>query len=374
MNRVSNIAIVGCQGIPAHYGGYETLVEYLAEFKPPDLNVTVFCSRKIYSNNQPKTYKSVNLEYINLPSNGLMSSFYDMWSILKSIHRFDKILILGSSGGFILPFLARYREKFVLNIGGIEWKRSKYNLILQQIVRILMRVSVHNSGYLIADNEGIKEYIFKEYSRLDSRVIAYGGDQACRMPITDRILQQYPFLSNKYAIAIARIQSDNNIEMLLEAFKFEDIPLVYIGNWNVSNYAIKIREKYSKFSNLILLDAIYDLDILNTLRSNCYLYLHAHSAGGTNPSLVEAMHLRVPILCFDNIFNRNVTENKTKYFTSATDLSKIVKVLSQEELSAISNELYNLAVNKYTWKSISESYYDFICNGKLENLNQLNYY
>lgn len=361
IGKTINIAIVGCQGLPARYGGYETLVEYLAEYKPDNTNVTVYCSSKVYTGEKPSNYKNVRLEYVNLPSNGLASCFYDMYSILKSVKKFDKILILGCSGGFILPFYRYYRDKFVLNIGGIEWQRSKYNWFLKMIVRILMKVTVKFSGSLIADNLGIKDYIKKEYGRGDSVVIEYGGDQAKHTSITQEATNNYPFLKGKYAISIARIQSDNNVEMVLEAFKNSSLPLVYIGNWHVSKYAQRIREKYAVYpNNLILLDAIYDLDTLNILRSNCYLYLHAHSAGGTNPSLVEAMHLNIPIFCYDNIFNKYVTENKTHYFANIDELKLLIEKKHGLELCSIAAEMKKIALEKYTWRIISQKYYDFL--------------
>lgn len=355
------IAIVGCQGLPAKYGGYETLVEYLAEYIPENVEVTVYCSKYIYKDERPSNYKGVKLEYINLPSNGLASCLYDMYTLWISVKKFDKILILGNSGGFILPFLKRYKNKFVLNIGGIEWKRSKYNLFLQKVVRFLMKVSVRNSGFLIADNIGIKDYILQEYGRNDSIVIEYGGDQAEKEPITQDKRTKYSFLSGKYAIAIARIQSDNNVEMLLETFKDYQYPLVYIGNWDVSEYARQLRVKYSSNpEHLILLDALYDLKTLNILRSNCYLYLHAHSAGGTNPSLVEAMHCGVPIFCFDNQFNNYVTKDKAKYFKNMEDLRRLLFVESDDSLKNIAIEMKNIANEKYTWKIIANKYYSFL--------------
>lgn len=359
VNR-NRIAIVGCHGLPPRYGGYETLVDYLAEYKPQNVDVTVYCSSRTYKDYKPPTYKGVKLEYINLPPNGLSSCFYDMYAIVKSVRKYDKILILGSSGGLIMPFLGRYKKKFVLNIGGIEWKRSKYNLLLQKFVRLLMKISVGSSGSLIADNIGIKDYIKEEYKRSDSVVIEYGGDHAQKVAITKAGIQKYSFLGKKYAIAIARIQSDNNVEMLLEAFKNENLTLVYIGNWDISDYAKKIRSKYSCYPNLILLDAIFDLEELNMLRSNCYLYLHAHSAGGTNPSLVEAMHLNVPIYCYGNIFNKYVTENSTQYFTSVDELKTLLKNLNDKSLISIAQSMKNIALDKYTWKVIARKYYDFL--------------
>jgi glycosyltransferase involved in cell wall biosynthesis len=225
-----------------------------------------------------------------------------------------------------------------------------------------MHISVSNSGKLIADNLGIKYYIKEEYNRTDAEIIEYGGDQVTINKNIDSILIDYPFLNDEYILALGRIQSDNNIEMLLEAFKDTNKKFVYIGNWNVSNYSKFLLNKYSKFSNLILLDAIYDLETLDIIRSNCKYYIHAHSAGGTNPSLVEAMHYKIPILCYDNIFNNYTTKDKSFYFKNKDQLLLHLNNLDlNPKLSLkIANDLYLIAQEFYTWKSISSKYFNFI--------------
>lgn len=357
------IAIVGIQGLPPQYGGYETLVDYLSDFTPNNIDLTVFCSSKYYTNKINK-YKNANLEYVNLPSNGIWSFLYDSYCIFNSRKKFDRILILGCSGGLILPFLQKYNFKFILNIGGVEWKRSKYNFIMQIIVRYLMKITVKYSGKLIADNIGIKEYIKEEYKRNDSEVIEYGGDQIRINHNFENLATTYPFLKNQYTLALGRIQSDNNVELLLKTFSKTTEIFVYIGNWNVSKYSINLKNKYSKFNNLIMLDAIYDLNVLDVIRSNCKYYIHAHSAGGTNPSLVEAMHYKIPILCFDNFFNNYTTKNKTLYFKNEDELLACLRNLKSNSLltKQISNDLYLIAKEFYTWKSISNKYFNYLIN------------
>jgi glycosyltransferase involved in cell wall biosynthesis len=290
----------------------------------------------------------------------MMGCIYDMYTILLSVMHYDKVLILGCSGGLILPVLFPFRRKFVYNMGGIEWARDKWSPTVKQIMRALMWISAKSCKYLIADNQGMKEYIEKTYKRYDSVVIAYGGDQAKKMPIASDLEKQYPFLMLNYAIAIARIQPDNNTELLLEAFKDAPYPLVYIGNWSISEYAIRIKQKYNDYTNLILLDAIYDLDVLNVLRSNCYVYIHGHSAGGTNPSLVEAMNLPVPLVCFDNVFNRYVTENDAFYFSNVTELVALTSLLTDDMLIENEYKMKQIAMGKYTWKKIAHEYYSYI--------------
>lgn len=360
--KKNKIAIIGIQGLPAKYGGYETLVDYLSEYNDSnETDLLIYCSKKHYKV-EINNYKSANLKYINLPSNGIFSFLYDSYCILDSVKNFDKILLLGCSGGLILPFLKKYKHKFILNIGGVEWKRSKYNYLLRLIVRFLMHISVRNSGKLIADNIGIKNYIKEEYNRTDAEIIEYGGDQVKINKNIESILINYPFLKDEYILALGRIQSDNNIEMLLEAFKDTKKKFVYIGNWDVSNYSKFLKNKYSKFNNLILLDAIYDLNILDIIRSNCKYYIHAHSAGGTNPSLVEAMHYKIPILCYDNGFNNYTTKNKSIYFKCKDQLKNLINNLDSNFFlrDKIANDLYLIAHEYYKWEIISLKYFKYI--------------
>ena len=359
------LAIIGAHGLPAKYGGYCTLAEYLAEHRPEDFDVTVYCVAAEYDEH-PSMYKGVHLEWVNYSARGMMAWQFHKYGLTHAIsHDADCILLCGPNGGFILPFYHKYRERFFLNIGGIEWKRNKFNWFMQRVMRVLMKSAVRNCGYLVADNIGIHDYMIGEYGREDSVVIAYGGHQAKKIELTPEVIKKYPFVNGRYAVAIARIQSDNNVEMLLEAFKDVKMPLVYIGNWNVTLWAQQIRETYSKYRNLILLDAIYDIPVLNQIRSNCAIYVHGHSAGGTNPSLVEAMHIEVPLACFDNGFNNNTTYNKALYFKDVESLKQIVNETMPERFSEVAKDMKRLAMEHYTWETIAAQYYEFFRNRKL---------
>lgn len=364
MNEKIKLAIVGAHGLPAKYGGYCTLAEYLAEFKPEDFDVTVYCVADEYDEH-PNMYKNVHLEWVNYSARGMMAWQFHQYGIKHAIaNGADCIFLCGPNGGFSLPFYKAHRDRFYLNIGGVEWKRNKYNWLMRRIYRVLMKSAVRFSGHLVADNIGIHDYIIEEYNRNDSVVIAYGGDQAKREAVTSDVAEKYPFIKGRYAVAIARIQSDNNTEMLLDAFKDAKMPLVYIGNWNVTDWAKEIRKKYSGNKNLFLLDAIYDTPVLNQIRSNCALYIHGHSAGGTNPSLVEAMHLGVPLLCFDNGFNNNTTFNQALYFKNVNDIKAIIDHTPETELQKEAMRMKELAIEHYRWETIAKQYYEFFRTGK----------
>jgi glycosyltransferase involved in cell wall biosynthesis len=167
----------------------------------------------------------------------------------------------------------------------------------------------------------------------------------------------YPFLAKPYAFKVCRIEPENNIGIVLKAFSMLPMyTLVMIGNWKNSEYGVMLRGQYTSFANLILLDPIYDQHKLDLIRGNAYIYIHGHSAGGTNPSLVEAMYLGLPILTFDVSYNRTTTENKAFYFKDADDIVNIVSNTRISEFKEKSMQMKEIANRRYTWKVIADKY------------------
>ena len=357
------LAIVGTRGLPNNYGGFETLAEYLVEYLSGDFEITVFCSSKDLPD-KFENYNGAKLRYIPCSSNGAMGIIYDSFSLLMSVRNYDIILFLGFGGGFVIPFLKKYKYKIVLNIGGLDWKRDKWSPLAKKVIRRAEKLLVKYSGHIISDNIKIQNYLMKEYDR-SSTLIAYGGDQANNIAIKDSNIIEYPFLVSNYAFIVTRIQEDNNIEMLIEAFiKQDKLPLVIVGNWNNSDYGRKIKSKYINEKNLILHDAIYDRKKLDVLRSNCTLYVHGHSAGGTNPSLVEAMYLGLPIFAFASGYNENTTFNKALYFSNVEELTQLIQDYKIFNLKKIGSELKVLADKHYIWSHIANEYKDVFLNKK----------
>ncbi|MBT4483039.1 MAG: DUF1972 domain-containing protein [Candidatus Latescibacteria bacterium] len=349
------VAIIGTQGIPNQYGGFETLVEYLAKHLSNRFDITIFCSSVVYKSQKKELY-GCKLEYLPLKANGIQSVAYDILSILKSVNKYDKLLVLGVSGGIILPLLRMYRDKFVLNFGGLDWQRDKWGKAAKKFLKFSENLAVRNSGTLIADNQGIQNYISNTYKQ-DSFLIEYGGNQAVKEVIGDSDIEKYPFLNNQYAMSVARIQPDNNVQMILEAFcQNTIIPLVFIGNWSASAYGCKMKKEFSNQNNIYLLDAIYDQKYLDVIRSNCDLYVHGHSAGGTNPTLVEAMSLGLPIFCYSSGFNEFTTEHKALYFEEKEQLKDLLNNTDKNTMINIGRDMKNIADRRYKWQIIVDKY------------------
>lgn len=354
MNK--KIAVIGTVGIPAKYGGFETLVEYITKEIYQDFDITVYCSAKSYSE-KFETYNNCKLHYINLEANGMQSILYDIRAIFHALKYADVLLILGVSGCIILPFIKLFfKKKIIVNIDGLEWKRQKWNGIAKWFLKLSERFAVKAADAVIGDNKVIKDYVGQTYGK-KAHLIAYGGDHCSTRPLSQKTLKKYPFLNAQYAFKVCRIEPENNIEMILEAFAQADkIPLVLIGNWNNSAFGRQIKSEYQDFETIYLLDPIYDQDILNEIRSNCFVYIHGHSAGGTNPSLVEAMCLNLPIIAYDVSYNRMTTANSATYFKNSSDLISLLKNTNSASLAKNKAEMYRIAKENYNWKKIAENY------------------
>lgn len=272
-------------------------------------------------------------------------------------------MILGVSGCIILPFIKPFtNKKFIINIDGIEWKRQKWNVFIKYFLKYSEKLAIKYADIIISDNIEIQNYVKNIYNK-ESVLISYGGDHVYPSEISTETLKKYPFLKLNYTFKICRIEPENNIEMILNSFSTNNsLQIVIVGNWNNSNYGINLRNKYLNFNNIYLLDPIYESNILNQIRSNCYIYLHGHSAGGTNPSLVEAMFLKLPIIAFDCSFNRATTNNNCIYFKNSFDLTDKLKNIKSLELNKVSELMYNYAYQNYKWDLIALKYQDLFNN------------
>lgn len=352
----SRIGIIGTAGLPAQYGGFETMTEQLVLQLANELDITVYCSGTEASNPPLKSWKGAKLIYIPLKANGVQSIFYDLLSMLHALLFTDVLLVLGVSGCAFLPFIKLFsQKKVVVNIDGMEWKRAKWGLLAKYFLKFSERMAIHFADEVITDNRAIQDYVYKQYGR-KTNMIAYGGDQTQTIALTNKLKKEYPFLHVPYAFKVCRIVPENNVELILEAFATQHISIVVVGNWNSTAYGKTLREQYSRYDHLHLLDPIYDPNVLDQMRCNCMLYIHGHSAGGTNPSLVEAMNLGLPILAYDVIYNRETTMNKALFFNSKDSLSRLVDTIDLQSINTIGSNMSQIAKKYYTWDRIARQY------------------
>jgi len=350
------IAIIGTVGLPAKYGGFETLVEYLTKELSKKYEITVYCSSRAY-NEKLQTHNGATLKYINLKANGIQSVPYDVLSMVQSCRVVDTLLILGVSGCIALPMVRWFiSSRIIVNIDGLEWRREKWNKYAKWFLKFSEKLAVNYADVVVTDNKVIQDYVQSEYG-VKSELIAYGSDHAEKEKIDINLLSKYPFLDNKYAFSVCRIEPENNIHVILEAaLQLETLPLVIIGNWNASHYGSELKQQYMNYDYIYLVDPIYDQKKLDMIRSNCHVYLHGHSAGGTNPSLVEAMNLGLPIIAYGANYNKETTDNKALYFDNSSELKELLSEVTEDDLAYVAECMGEIAKKKYTWKTILNSY------------------
>ena len=359
---MAKIALVGIVGVPGRYGGFETLAEHLILNWPNAADhFLCFCEKK--SKSLEFNFSNTKRLFLPLRANGASSILYDLLGILIAVfNRCDVIILLGISGAFSLLFLRvipkKYRPKIITNIDGIEWRRQKWRYWQRALLKKLERVAVLYSDIVIADNKAVQDYVMHTYG-IDSQLIAYGGDHVRKRPERDSADFKCEL---PYFFKVCRIEPENNIELILLAFsKVPNERLVIVGNWSNSDYGILLRKNYRKFVNIEILDPIYDLDILYNLRCSSKGFIHGHSAGGTNPSLVEAMFFKKSIFAFDCDFNRHTLRGTGNYFNSAEELVDLLNS-GETTLCRAHEEILSVAEENYCWRDITASYYRLVRN------------
>lgn len=346
---MKNVAVIGTVGIPACYGGFESLVENLTSYSSSNIKYHVFCSSKSYPE-QLTEYNGASLSYIPLSANGIQSIPYDIYSLICCLFkRPDVTLILGVSGCLFLPIYRLFsNSKIVTNIDGLEWRREKWGRLAKKFLKLSESFAVKFSDVIITDNKAIGDYVDAEYSK-SNVVIAYGGDHSIISGVDVGPTDDY-FLS------LCRIEPENNVQMILEAFLNSQQKLKFVGNWDASEFGRDLKRKFATSPNIQILDPIYDINQLYKLRSQCKGYVHGHSAGGTNPSLVEAMHFEKPIFSFDCSFNRYSTENRAFYFDSAKGLLNLIDTSTIKSLVDNAKFMKAIANKNYTWEKVNSNY------------------
>lgn len=356
-DRKPTVAILGTVGVPGRYGGFETLAENLVrchDLSPRDVDLAVVCSGA-GSPDRPVVFGGATLRYVPLKANGIQSIPYDIWSLMQSIRRGDRaVILLGVSGALALPLVRLVsRMRVVTNIDGIEWRREKWRGLARLVLRASEWAAVRFSHVVVADNQAIAEYVRRSYGR-PCTVIAYGGDHAVATtpgPAPDGLPPA------GYALALCRIEPENNVAMILEAFAgLPGRPLVFVGNWDRSAHGRDLRARFAAASNLTLLDPVYDPGQLRRLRDGAAVYVHGHSAGGTNPSLVEMMHFGIPVLAFDCAFNRFTTEEAAGFFANEQGLAALVEEMSPDQAAIMGAKMQEIATRRYTWAEVYQKY------------------
>jgi rhamnosyltransferase len=370
MNKTSNqfkgrIAIIGSRGIPAKYGGFETCVETIApSLAAKGWKVWVGCER-----GNIKSYKGVSLFYFGIKPfyRIIYDTLYDIYSLFYSSLVSDIVYMLGYGSGIFAFIPKLFGKKLVLNTDGMEWMRDKYSPLEKKILLVSEKSAVLLSDVLVADSKNIQKYFEKTY-HISPIYITNGVTIIQKINWSEAKLNHFKINThikispNSYWLVVARLEPENNIHLIIEAFLKSSSSklLIIIGDFNSNNYEKVVKSKINNDSmnRIIFLGGIYDFDLLNMLRWNCYAYIHGHSAGGTNPSLLEIITMEKIIIAYASVFNKEVGENLILYFYNSEELSHLINKVESNYIHfsyLIKNQKLKINQN-YSWSDIIEIY------------------
>lgn len=352
-----NIAILGTRGIPNHYGGFEQFAEYLSVgLVQKGHKVLVYNSHKHPF--QEPFYKGVKLKHCYDPEYkiGTAGQFIYDFNCIRNLkkHNFDIVLQLGYTSSSVWGKLLPKNPIVVTNMDGLEWKRSKFSPKVQWFLRNAERWAVNTSDYWVADSIGIQQHLKNTYC-IESEYIPYGAELFADIDKTQ--LKTYSLQPFQYNMLVARLEPENNIEMILDGHiaSNSQIPFIVVGK-HESKYGELLKEKYKDVDSIHFVGGIYNQNVLSNIRYHCNLYFHGHSVGGTNPSLLEAMACNTFICAHDNIFNKSILGEDALYFKSHGDVSEIIKQGIPE--NAEKTKALNLKKIRelYSWDTIVDQY------------------
>lgn len=354
------VGILGTRGIPNHYGGFEQFAEYLSlGLVKRGIEVVVYNS-STHPYQEP-SWNGVTIVHCKDLEDRIGSAgqfVYDFNCILDARKQnFDVLLQLGYTSNSVWKGFLPSEAIIVTNMDGLEWKRTKYNKLVQGFLRKAEKWAVESSHHLIADSKAIQSYLKQEH-KVDSTFIAYGA-HLFEEP-NERSLLDYEVVPFQYLMLIARMEPENNIEVILDGYvaSSSTMPFLVVGKTD-NLFGSYLIEKFKEHRNIKFIGGVYDLEVLNNLRHFSKFYFHGHSVGGTNPSLLEAMASSACIIANDNEFNRAILEEDARYFSNAKEVAAAIDSpeLEADRSKKIENNRRKIK-NYYSWDVIIKAYED----------------
>lgn len=357
---VRTVRILGTHGVPANYGGFETAAENVAKFLVSrNWRVIVYCQGVGSGPVVEDVWCGIERVIIPVAAEGwLGTTRFDFLSIAHASKFKDICLTFGYNTGIFNVWQRLKRIPNVINMDGIEWSRARWGIVRQAILYVNERISCSVGSHLIADHPEIERYLWTRAPRRKISTITYGAH-----PIEnpdESALLEFGLRRDTYLTLIARPIPENNILELVRGFSAEKrgVKLVILGKYDSSNDAYHREVLDAASDEVVFAGAIYEPDKVQALRYFSVGYLHGHTVGGTNPSLVEALAAGNPVIAHDNPYNRWVAQSAALYFSSSAEVSEMVKTILAD--SALRSRMSAAATARYksefTWEHVASQY------------------
>ena len=361
------IAILGTRGIPARYGGFETLAEELsARLAAWGHDVTVY-GRPRYAEPGLDAWRGAHVRVLpTVPTKYLDTVVHGGISALDAMfERYDAVLVCNAinAAASFLPRLAG-RTRVVLNVDGLERNRRKWSVAGRWAYKFSERLSTIVPDAVVSDARVIQDYYRERYG-LDSVFIPYGGDLP--RPAGKATLDRLGLLPARYVLYVSRLEPENNADAVVRAYREVrgDVPLVIVGDAPyAADYIARVRREADP--RVRFPGAIYG-EGYRELLSNAAVYVQATEVGGTHPALVEAMGFG-RVVCYNGSpENEEVAGGAGLPFdvTKPTSLASLLQaILDDPSNHSVWGEKASRRVDeRYRWEDVARQY-EAVLEGK----------
>jgi glycosyltransferase involved in cell wall biosynthesis len=354
------VRILGTHGVPAAYGGFETAAENVAlHLRDHGWRVIVYCQESGSGELHEDVWRGIERVIIPVRREGwLGTSEFDLRSIRHAVRHGDLCLTFGYNTAIFNVLQRLRRIPNVFNMDGIEWSRARWGKARQAILWTNERIACVIGDHLIADHPSIERYLATRAPASKISTITYGAhavEHAPEDPVRSRGLEPGAYLT-----LICRPIPENSILELVTGFSaaHRGVRLAVLGTYlpDEDPYHRAVMDAAS--DEVVFLGSVYDPDELAALRFHGLAYLHGHTVGGTNPSLVEAMAAGNPVIAHDNEYNRWVAGDAARYFRTPAQVAEHVEALLGEpelrrRMSAAARERHR---SEFTWEHVAGQY------------------
>jgi glycosyltransferase involved in cell wall biosynthesis len=351
--------MIGTRGIPARYGGFETAVEEVSlRLMDRGHEVTVYNRA-----DRRGVHSWCGVDVVELPAmrkKQLETLSHTFLSVLHARHQpVDAAVVFNAANSFFVPILKRAGVPTALHMDGLEWQRSKWGRVGKTYYRLAEHRGVHVADALIADAEGIANYYRQRYGA-STELIAYGAPIRSRKQADTAAISRFGVQPNEYHLVVARFEPENHVAEIVRGYVTADakLPLVVVGFNPYPGAYTRTIEGLAADERVRLTGGIWDQELLDALYANCRSYLHGHSAGGTNPSLLRAMGAGAPCIAWDVVFNREVLPSSALFFSDIADFQQHLRAVEEDEVGALTMGEANRvrAFSAYSWDDVAMKY------------------
>lgn len=380
-----NVFIIGLRGYTQNYGGWEALAHGMLD-NWKDSTIHFYAFEKVSTPEEAGIEVVNGITCIRLYEKNSGNSAMMRYDAKSTIYALKYIKennisnpILYHLGVRIGPLVFAYRRKLkragivlMENPAGLEWRRTKWNKLVQVYLAIAAYLMAKSTDYLICDSKGIRDFYEKviKSKRPIKEYISYGSYPVPvleeRMPekVSD-YFKQWNINPNDYFLILGRFIPENNYEMMIKGFMKSktEKKLVIVCNYKTEiqkfhEHILKVTN-YPSDSRIKMVGTMYDNEILNYLRQYAVGYIHGHSVGGTNPGLLEAMSATNVNILYDVVFNKEVGDDASVYFKDSDTLGIVIEQVSNMSLierEELGKKAKMRMQDQYSWDFIVDEY------------------